>query len=161
MQFVTHFAQVQKGEDRRGRAAFHVARAAPVDAAIDQFAAPRVVRPAGAVADREAVDMTVKRQVTSGFPGFERRYDVWHHLARRDHTIVSTMPRQEPADMVRCLARVAGRVRARTADKATQKIEQHITVTLDPLQQLRLPPSMSHCPVAFYPVKRSGNLWAG
>jgi hypothetical protein len=48
------------------------------------------------------------------------------------------MPLQEPADVARRFARIAGRVRARTTDEATQEIEQHLAVTLNPLQQFRL-----------------------
>jgi hypothetical protein len=59
------------------------------------------------------------------------------------------MPLQELADMVGRFARVTGRVRARTADEATQKIEQHLAVALNPLQQLRLTAFHSGSPVAF------------
>jgi hypothetical protein len=39
--------------------------------AIGQFAIPRVVRPAGAVAHRKDVDIAVQREVTAAFPGLE------------------------------------------------------------------------------------------
>src|SRR5262249_59848685 len=74
-----------KGEDGSGRAAFHVAGTAPVDAAVDQFGAPWVVRPAGAVAHRKAVDMAVEREVTPGPPRLEHRHDVRHHLVGCNH----------------------------------------------------------------------------
>jgi hypothetical protein len=48
------------------------------------------------------------------------------------------MPLQELADMARRCARVAGRVRARTANEAAQEIDQHLAVALDPLQQFCL-----------------------
>jgi len=38
MKLSAQFAQVQKGEDRGRGAAFHVARAAPINAAVDNFA---------------------------------------------------------------------------------------------------------------------------
>jgi hypothetical protein len=134
VQLIAQLAQVQKSEDRSGRAAFHVAGAAPIDAAVYQFGAPRVVRPAGAIAHREAVDMAVECQVTPGFPGFERRHDVRHHLVGRDHPIFGAMLLQELTDMACRCASVAGRVRARTADEATQEIDQHLAIALDPLQ---------------------------
>jgi hypothetical protein len=149
VQLIAQLAQVQKGEDRSGRAAFHVAGAAPIDAAVDQLGAPRVVRPAGAIAHREAVDMAVECQVTPGFPGLERRHHVRHHLVGCDHPILGAMPLQELRDMARRLTRVAGRVRARIADEAAQEIEQDLAVALDPLQQF--------CFAAFH-VRFSGRV---
>jgi hypothetical protein len=105
---------------------------------VDQLGAPRVVCPPGAVANRETIDMAVEREVAPGVCGLERRHDVRHHLVGRDYPIFDAMPLQELADMVGRFARVTGRVRARTADEATQKIEQHLAVALNPLQQLRL-----------------------
>jgi len=133
IELVAQFAQVQKGEGRRGRGAFHVAGAAPIDAPVDQFGAPRVVRPAGAIADRKAVDMAVEREVPPGPPGLERRHDVRHRLVGCDYPILCSVLLQESADVVRRLARVAGRVRARTADEVAQEVEQHLAVAIDPL----------------------------
>jgi hypothetical protein len=39
---------------------FHVARAAPVDAAVNEVRRPTVVRPAGAVTHREDVDVALR-----------------------------------------------------------------------------------------------------
>src|SRR5207248_449520 len=123
---------------RRGGAAFHIAGAASVDAVADELAAPWVLRPAGAIADREHVDMAIEGEVASGLPRFERRDDVRHDLVRRDDAKFYAMPRQVLADVLRRFARVAGRVGAGAADKAAEEIEQHLSVALDALQQLRL-----------------------
>src|SRR5512133_3869883 len=76
MKLGAQFTQVQEGEDRGGGAAFHVAGSAPVNAAVDKFAAPRVARPAGALAHREAVDMAIECEMTTWFCRLERRHDV-------------------------------------------------------------------------------------
>jgi hypothetical protein len=162
MQLAAQLAQVQKGENRGGGAAFHVAGAAPVDAAVNQFAAPRVVCPAGAIARREAVDMSVEREMTPGCPSLERRHDVRHHLVGRDHPTLGAMPLQELTDVVRRLARVAGRIRALTANEAPEEIEQNLAVALNPLQQLRLAAFHYRFSHRVYPSgTRSSNLWAG
>src|SRR6516225_2675749 len=95
MELGVQFAQVQKREDRGGGAAFHVARAASVNTAVDKFAAPRVACPAGAIAHREDVDMTVEREVTAGFAGLERRDDVRHDLVRRDYAALRVVAGQK------------------------------------------------------------------
>src|SRR5579871_694364 len=64
--------EVEEGEDRRRGAALHVAGAAAVNLVVDQLAAPRITRPAGAVADREHVDMAIERQMASRLAGVER-----------------------------------------------------------------------------------------
>src|SRR6516164_4838504 len=63
MQFLAQLVEIEKGEDRGRGAAFHVAGAAPVDAAVNQRPAPGVLRPALAVANREHIDMAVEREV--------------------------------------------------------------------------------------------------
>jgi hypothetical protein len=147
------FAHIQKREDGGRGAAFHVARAASVDAAVDEFPAPRVMCPAGAIAHREHVDMAVECEVTAGFAGLKRRDDVRHDLVGRDHTAVRLVAGQELTDMSCRLAGVAGRVRARTTDEAPEEIEQDLAVPLNPLQQLRLATFHSSSPVAL-PVKQ-------
>src|SRR5262245_21017721 len=138
MQLRAQLTQVQKGENRSGGAAFHVAGAAPVDAAVDKFAAPRVVRPAAAITHREAVDMAIECEMTAGFSGLERRHDVRHDLVWRNHPAMCTVTGQELTDMSsRFSTRVGGRVCARTADDPAEKIKQELSVALAPLQQLR------------------------
>src|SRR5262249_35226512 len=130
--------QVQESENRGGGAAFHVAGAAPVNAAVDEFAAPGIARPAGAVTHREAVYMAIECEVTAEFPGLECRDDIGHDLVGRNHATIRAVPRQELTDVVRRLACVARRVRAWATDEATEEIKQHLAVALNPLQQLCL-----------------------
>ncbi len=47
---------------RRGETALHVGRAAPVEPAVDDLAAERLLRPRAAVADRHDVDVRVERE---------------------------------------------------------------------------------------------------
>ena len=112
---------------------------------LDQRPAPGVLRPALAVADREHVDMAVECEVVARLRGRERRDDVRHRLLRRDHAIFDAAPIQQIADMRRRRARVAGWVGAGAADESAQKIDQHVAVALDPLQQLIL--ATRHLPI--------------
>ena len=82
--------------------------------------------------------MAIEREVAPGLPRRERRDDVRHRLLWRDHAILDPAPVQQIADMRRRRAHVAGRVGARAADEPAQKIDQHVAVALDPLQQLGL-----------------------
>jgi hypothetical protein len=143
MQFLAQLVEIEKGEDRGRGAAFHIAGAAPVDAAVDQRPAPWVLRPAIAVADREHVDMAVEREVAARLPGRERRDDVRHRLLWRDHAILDATPVKQPADVSGRRPRIPRRVGARAADEPAQKIDQHVAVALDPLQQLSL--ATLHC----------------
>jgi len=108
--------------------------------------------------------MSVEREMTPGCPSLERRHDVRHHLVGRDHPTLGAMPLQELTDVVRRLARVAGRIRALTANEAPEEIEQNLAVALNPLQQLRLAAFHSGSPVAFtrQAVEQfMGRLWGG
>ena len=138
MQLITQFAEIQKGENRGGSAALHVAGAASPDAAVDEFATPWIPSPAFTVTDREDVDVAIQREVSAGFCGIERRHDVRHDLVRCDDAAIDAVPRQQLTDMTGRLTRVAGRVRARAADEAAKEIEQHLAVALNPFQQLCL-----------------------
>jgi hypothetical protein len=58
-------------------------------------------------------------------------------LARND-PVFDVVRGQQLPEVTRRIARVAGRVRARTADEAAEKIEQDLATDGDPLQQLCL-----------------------
>jgi len=84
--------------------------------------------------DREHADVAVQCEVPAGLSGVKRRHDVRHHLVWRNDPVFDAVPGQQLPDVTRRIARVAGRVRARTADEAAGKIEQDLPTDGDPLQ---------------------------
>src|SRR5258708_22399622 len=138
VQLGLELAEIEEGEDRRRGAALHVAGAAAEDLVVDQRAAPRILRPAGAVADREHVDVAVEREMATRLAGVEGRNDVGHDLVGRDHAIGYATRIQKLADVRDRLKRVARRIRARAADEVAEEGEQKLAIALDAFEQLFL-----------------------
>src|SRR6266403_1184576 len=68
------------GEDRSTCAGLHIAGAAPVDLAVDEFTTPGVLGPTRSLAHREHVDMAVQRQMLTWAPAVEGGDQVGHLL---------------------------------------------------------------------------------
>src|SRR5262249_50665812 len=123
------------GEDRGAGAGLHVAGAASIDLPVDQFAAPGILGPAGAVAYREHVDMAVQDQVLARLRAVEGGDEVGHRGLRRDHAELEALAAQEIADETGGLRRIARRIRALAADEAAEERDDALAFLLDPLQQ--------------------------
>ncbi|HKM73696.1 MAG TPA: hypothetical protein VJX94_27145 [Stellaceae bacterium] len=93
--------------------------------------------------------MAVEREVTPRFPALERRHDVGHDLAGRNHAEIRAVLRQELTDVTGRLTCVAGRVWAPATDEAAEETEQDLAIALDPLQQFRFAVFHSGSPDAF------------
>src|SRR5690348_9948180 len=137
MQYVVHLMKIEERGNRGCGTAFHVAGPTSVDTAVDQGATPRILRPAGAVAYGEDVDMTIEGEVSPWPASRKRRDDIRHRLLWCDDTMLHATLAQQSADMCCRLARVTRWVWTWATDEPPQELNQYIAAVFDPLQQLR------------------------
>ena len=94
---------------RRGEAALHVGRAPAVEAAVDDLAAERILRPGAAVTDRHDVDVGVERERAAAARPGQARDEQRMSVERRRRADVPAFDLeaelgQEVADVARCSA---------------------------------------------------------
>ncbi len=136
--------EVQEGEGERSEAAFHVARAAAVDAAVGDLAAPRAARPF-VVGGGEDVHVPVQHQMAAGSGRIEARHDVGHDGLRRNDGRIEAGAAQGVEHDLRGRQGVAGRVGRGRAQQGLEEGHALRFARLQPIEQ-RLFDGRHHAP---------------
>src|SRR5688572_9623397 len=114
--------QIDIREDRSSGAGLHVGDAAPVDLAVGDLAAPRVLGPAGAViGDRENINVSIEDEMPAFAGAIEAADDVGHLRMRRDDAIRKIALSQEAGDELGGAACITWWVRTLVAHEFLQK----------------------------------------
>ncbi len=160
LELVLDAVEVAVGEDRGGRPALHVGRAAAVDVAVGDLSRPGAVLPARLVGHRKHVDMAVQHQVLPGLRRIEACHDVRHDLVRGDHAVLQLLAVEESADVGHGFQRIARWVGRLGADEVAEKADQLVLVLVDPGEQLILhePVPPSACRKAIRPMRHGFDL---
>src|SRR3569832_17030 len=103
--------EIAVGKDGGGRPRLHVAGASPINCAIDECAAPRVLRPARVI-DWKHVDVPVEDEMPARLTSLEGSNQIWKFRHWSNGPKRQSLLCQEFADVAGRHSGVAGRVRA-------------------------------------------------
>src|SRR5277367_6307198 len=123
-------AEIDESEERCGRSAFHVGRAAAVDLLIDQFAAPRRPGPGGLSLDRKDVHVAIEGEMPAGTAAVECGHDVGHQFLRRNNSVIEFVVIENGRDEAGRRGRVARWIWRMATDEFLKKRDQHLAIAI-------------------------------